>query len=84
MALTRTQSQRLATILAVMSNDPVPYALANDALSGGFIEEGGSGLRLTEKGLDEKNRLCALAGLSIKYAFEKTTPEGVGKTEVIK
>ena len=26
---------------------------------------------ITEKGLDEKNRLCTLAGLNIKYASEK-------------
>ena len=35
--------------------------------------------KLTEKGLDEKNRLCTLAGLNIKYqSEEKEKSNGTG------
>ena len=74
MALTRTQSKRLATILAVMSGDRLPNSLESFALESGWVERVGGDcagvLTLTESGLDEKNRLCALAGLTIKYASE--------------
>jgi len=84
MSLTRTQSKRLATILAIISKENLPIHLELDATGSGWAEKSGDYLKLTDKGLDEKNRLCALAGLSIKYSFEnKTPPEGGDKTEVL-
>ena len=57
MALSRTQKKRLCVILSVMANE--------------FVAPKDGSLKLTKKGLDEKNRLCALAGLNIKYASER-------------
>lgn len=53
--------------------------LSEDDLSNvieeGFVEESGEHYRLTAKGLDEKNRLCTLAGLNIKYQSESSKGE---------
>ena len=37
----------------------------------GFLANLDGKVALTTKGLDEKNRLCTLAGLNIKYSFER-------------
>jgi hypothetical protein len=36
-----------------------------------LVEEKDGFFKVTEKGLSEKNRLCTLAGLNIKYSSEK-------------
>jgi predicted transcriptional regulator len=71
MALSKTQNKRLAGILAVMTNDNVPYEAIEGLVKEGFIENKNDDLQLTDKGLDEKNRLCTLAGLNISYTTEK-------------
>ena len=79
MALSKTQSKRLATLLAVMACEKLPDWIKDQAKQEQFINEGEDGsLGLSNKGLDEKNRLCALAGLNIKYAFEQTKPPESG------
>jgi len=79
MALSKTQSKRLATLLAVMAGEKLPDCIKEKAKKEKFINEAEDGtLGLSYKGLDEKNRLCALAGLSIKYAFEKDVPSEEG------
>ena len=71
MALSKTQSKRLAMLLAVMSGEKLPDWVRTDAKRNQLINEAEDGtLGLSLKGMDEKNRLCALAGLNIKYAFE--------------
>jgi len=42
-----------------------------DVLKDKFVEEEKGNFKITQKGLDEKNRLCTLAGLNIKYQSEK-------------
>ena len=71
MALSKTQNKRLGIILSVMCNEDTPKDLVKEVIDQGFVKEEAKGMKLTDKGLDEKNRLCTLAGLNIKYSSEK-------------
>jgi|TARA_R110000823_G_C15526836_1_gene456315 hypothetical protein len=71
MALSKTQNKRLGAILSVMFKEETPRSLLSDVLADGYIEEIDNSFQLTTKGVDEKNRLCTLAGLNIKYSSEK-------------
>ena len=71
MALSKTQTQRLGGILTVMFGDDIPSDLLTSLITEGYIKVNGQNYDLTEKGLDEKNRLCTLAGLNIMYSSEK-------------
>jgi len=73
MSLSKTQANRLGGLLAVMSNDTVPSNLISDSIERGYVVPNASDgrYRLSDKGLDEKNRLCTLAGLNIKYSSER-------------
>ena len=75
MALSKTQTKRLGGILSVMFKETVPENHVQDLQKDGFVEIAENKVSLTKKGLDEKNRLCTLAGLNIKYASEKESPE---------
>lgn len=70
MPLSKTQRRRLGTILSVMFNEDTPKNLLTQVVSDGFVEEKNNTAAITAKGLDEKNRLCTLAGLNIKYKSE--------------
>lgn len=71
MALSKTQTKRLGGILSVMFGDEMPSDLLNGLIQEGYVEIKGDKAVLSEKGLDEKNRLCTLAGLNIMYQSEK-------------
>jgi hypothetical protein len=71
MALSKTQTKRLGGILTVMFGDDIPSDLLTNLITEGYIKLEGQKYNLTEKGLDEKNRLCTLAGLNIMYSSEK-------------
>lgn len=71
MSLTKTQTVRLGQLLGVMFGDDLPIEALNDPISRGLVIKKGKQYAITEKGLDEKNRLCTLAGLNIKYQFER-------------
>ncbi len=70
MALSKTQTKRLGGILSVMFGDEMPSDLITDLIKAGWVEIKGDQAILTEQGLDEKNRLCTLAGLNIMYSSE--------------
>tara|TARA_R100001443_G_C3342350_1_gene174791 strand:+ start:599 stop:874 length:276 start_codon:yes stop_codon:yes gene_type:complete len=70
MALSKKQTKRLGSILSVMFKETVPENYVKDLADDGFVEIESNKVSLTEKGKDEKNRLCTLAGLNIKYASE--------------
>ena len=70
MALSKTQNKRLGAILSVMFKEDVPRCALEEVINEGFVIESEDDFNLTEKGLDEKNRLCTLAGLNIKYQSE--------------
>lgn len=70
MALSKTQNKRLGAILSVMFKEDVPRCALEEVINEGFVTESKNDFLLTEKGLDEKNRLCTLAGLNIKYQSE--------------
>ena len=71
MALSKTQTKRLGGILTLMFGDDIPSDLLTALITDGYIKVNGQNYDLTEKGLDEKNRLCTLAGLNIMYSSEK-------------
>ena len=53
-----------------MFKEETPPKLLDDVVAGGYVKKNGDESVVTEKGLDEKNRLCTLAGLNIKYQSE--------------
>lgn len=71
MALSKTQNRRLGAILSVMLDESTPEDAVKTIISDGFAKKVDQRTVLTDKGLDEKNRLCTLAGLNIKYSSEK-------------
>jgi predicted transcriptional regulator len=54
-----------------MFKDSLPSDILTNLIKDGFVELKGQDYSLTEKGLDEKNRLCTLSGLNIMYSSEK-------------
>ena len=72
MALSKTQNKRLGSILGVMFNDSLSEEILNSLTNEGYIKLEDSKYVLTDKGLDEKQRLCTLSGLNIMYSSEKT------------
>jgi hypothetical protein len=74
MALSNKQSKRLGAIISVVFEEDLPRGSQEELVGNGFIEPNnkaiGYAYNLTDKGLDEKNRLCTLAGLNIKYKSE--------------
>lgn len=76
MALSKTQTKRLGGILTLMFGDDIPSDLLTSLITDGYIKVDGQKYNLTDKGLDEKNRLCTLAGLNIMYSSEK---KGISK-----
>ena len=85
MALSNKQSKRLGAIISVVFEEDLPSGSENELISEGFITANnkaiGYGYNITEKGLDEKNRLCTLAGLNIKYASERNNDIQTKKKE---
>ena len=71
MALSKTQTKRLGSILSVMFGDEMPSDIITGLIQDGYVVIQGERAVLSEKGLDEKNRLCTLAGLNIMYKSEK-------------
>ena len=71
MALSKTQNRRLGALLSVMFAEELTEDDLVDVLKDKFVEEEKGNFKITQKGLDEKNRLCTLAGLNIKYQSEK-------------
>ena len=68
MALSKTQNKRLGSILGVMFNDSLSEEILNSLTNEGYIKLKDSKYVLTDKGLDEKQRLCTLSGLNIMYS----------------
>ena len=71
MALSNTQNARLGAILSVMANEEVPEEYLKKVVDDGFVGLEAGRSYLTDKGIDEKNRLCTLAGLNIRYLSER-------------
>ncbi len=70
MALSKTQNRRLGALLSVMFAEELTEDDLKDVIKDKFVEEEKGLFKITQKGLDEKNRLCTLAGLNIKYQSE--------------
>ena len=56
MALSKTQNKRLGSLLSIMFNDSVPSDIVNDLIKDGYLEVVENDFKLTEKGLDEKDK----------------------------
>ena len=70
MALSKTQNRRLGALLSVMFAEELTEDDLEDVLKDKYVQEKEGQFKITQKGLDEKNRLCTLAGLNIKYQSE--------------
>ena len=70
MALSKTQNRRLGALLSVMFAEELTEDDLKDVLKDNFVQEKEGQFKITQKGVDEKNRLCTLAGLNIKYQSE--------------
>ena len=71
MALSKTQNRRLGMLLSVMFMEDLTEDDLQEVINDQLVEEKDGNFKVTEKGLSEKNRLCTLAGLNIKYSSEK-------------
>ena len=71
MALSRTQTRKLGILLSIMFGDDLDDSYIQEMIEGGYVKLEGRDYKLTETGLSEKNRLCTLCGLNIKYQSEK-------------
>ena len=85
MALSNKQSKRLGAIISVVFEEKLPNDIDKELLNGGFIQPTDKAIgyeyRLTDKGIDEKNRLATLAGLNIKYQSERRKEDALRKKE---
>tara|TARA_R100000781_G_scaffold112477_1_gene79729 strand:- start:206 stop:436 length:231 start_codon:yes stop_codon:yes gene_type:complete len=70
MALSKVQTKRLGVLLATMFKEDIPKEQIEQSVKEGYIEVDNDEIKLSSKGMDEKNRLCTLAGLNIKYQSE--------------
>jgi len=73
MALSKKQNKRLGAILSVMFEEDTPHEHLQELVANGFVTKEGKDVSITPLGLSEKNRLCTLSGLNIRYATEKNT-----------
>ena len=70
--LSRSQQIELGTLLSVMFNEDTPDNFLRGVMNSGLVEITTDGRPVvTEKGLNEKNRLCTLRGLNIRYRSEE-------------
>lgn len=75
--LSNRQNIRLGGLIAVMCGRE-PYAPILDSLmKDGFIEWNGDVLGLSEKGVNEKDRLCILAGLMVERDYVADRPKNL-------
>ena len=70
MALSKGQTVQLAALLGIMLDEVIPEYVIEDFRQRGWVTLINEKPRLTASGLDEKNRLCHFAGLSVKFLSE--------------
>lgn len=75
MALSKVQTKRLGLLLSVMFEEDLPIDILMEGVKDGWLETNEDKFKISEKGLSEKNRLCTLAGLNIKYQSERSQEE---------
>ena len=72
--LSNVQNVRLGGLIAVLSDsEPYEYILSG-LLADGFVILAGNSLKLTEKGMREKDRLATLAGLMVEKDYARPLP----------
>lgn len=77
--LSNKQNIRFGGLIAVLSGrEPYDWILSN-LIADGFVEAAGEALRLTEKGLREKDRLATLAGLMVEKDRAAPLPPRLSK-----
>ena len=85
MALSKRQSKRLGALISVVFEESLPQEAEKDLKVNGFMDTTnqaiGYGFKLTDKGLDEKNRLSTLCGINIKYQSEEKYVKKTKETE---
>ena len=71
MALSKTQTRRLGGLLTIMFGEEMPADMLQLLIKEDLVISEDGLFKLSTKGLDEKNRLCTLAGLNITYQSEQ-------------
>ena len=71
MALSKTQTRRLGGLLTIMFGEEMPADMLQLLIKEDLVISENGLFKLSTKGLDEKNRLCTLAGLNITYQSEQ-------------
>lgn len=67
MALSKTQTKRLGSLLSVTFQSELPEPISQELAKDGFVQLSDEGIKLSAKGEDERKRLTTLAGLNITY-----------------
>lgn len=83
--LSKRQNVRFGGLIAVMGNrEPYPTIL-DDLCDNGFVERDAAGIwNLTERGVNEKDRLAILAGLMVEKDYIAHRPRNLEKTQSLK
>ena len=77
--LSNRQNVRLGGLIAVMGKR-IPYqSITDDLLENGLVEWSDEYLFLTEKGVNEKDRLAILAGLMVEDEYVSTREKNLDK-----
>ena len=83
--LSKRQNVRFGGLIAVLGGrEPYPTIL-NDLCDNGFVNRDDSGLfTLTEKGVNEKDRLAILAGLMVEKDYIEHRPRNSQVSAILK
>lgn len=81
--LSNKQNMRLGALIAVLGGrEPYPNLL-KDLITNDFVEKQGDNWILTEKGINEKDRLSILAGLMVEKEYITHRPRNLQKVQTI-
>lgn len=72
--LSKRQNTRLGGLIAVMGEREPYEQILDDLISNEFVEKSDGRLVLTEKGVNEKDRLSILAGLMVEKDYIALRP----------
>lgn len=81
--LSNKQNMRLGALIAILGGrEPYPNLL-DDLIDNAFVRKQGDNWELTEKGVNEKDRLAILAGLMVEKDYIAHRPRNLQKVQTI-
>ena len=75
--LSNKQNVRLGGLIAVLGGREPYESILNDLIKNDFVERLNNDLVLTEKGINEKDRLSILAGLMVEKDYVAQRPRNL-------